>query len=100
MSGLHSRDVIHQDIKLENLIVMPSGWVKLTDFGLAEVLKPNQKVHSKKGTFRYWTPKVILGQMHNHKADIWSIGVCLFAALAGAFPFDGQLEYDYTMDVV
>jgi serine/threonine-protein kinase len=94
------KNIVHRDIKLENLIVLESGAVKLTDFGLARVVNGGQKLNARKGTCKYWAPKIIVGKQRDAKVDIWAIGVCLFACLTGAFPFAGEDEYDYTMGVV
>jgi serine/threonine protein kinase len=100
VSQLHQKNIAHRDIKLENLIVLESGEVKLTDFGLAEVINGGKKLSARKGTFKYWAPEIILGKRHDLKVDIWAIGVCLFACLTGTFPFMGESEYDYTTGVI
>jgi serine/threonine protein kinase len=100
VSRLHEHHIVHRDIKLENLIVVDSGAVKLADFGLAEVLPPGAKLRSRRGFYRYWAPEVILAKPQDEKVDIWALGISLFACLTGAFPFDGDDEYDYTMAVV
>jgi serine/threonine protein kinase len=100
IAHLHERNVVHRDIKLENLICVETGAVKLADFGLAEIVNPGGKLKSRKGFYRYWPPEVILGKPYDAKVDIWGIGVCLFAAVTGEFPFVGDDEYEYTMDVL
>jgi serine/threonine protein kinase len=100
VSQLHQRNIVHHDIKLENLIVLESGAVKLADFGLAEIVNDGKTLRARKGTYKYWAPEVVLGKPHDSKADVWAIGVCLYASLTGAFPFSGEDEYDYTMGVI
>lgn len=99
LSIVHSKGVVHNDVKLENMIVMPDKQVKLTDFGLCQRIN-NGPVVGRKGTFRYWPPEIVAQKPHDQKADIWSLGVCIFIALTGAFPFGDGSEYDYTMRIV
>ena len=100
LAFIHSKGVVHNDVKLENMIVMPDRRVKLTDFGLAERLSADRTLVGRKGTFRYWSPEIVAKKPHDEKADIWALGVCIFIALTGAFPFGDGTEYDYTMRVV
>ena len=100
LARLHSKGVIHHDVKLDNMIVMRDGRVKLTDFGLAEQIVDGDSTLSKKGTFRYWCPELVSRKPHTAKADIWALGVCMFAALAGSFPFGDRGEYEYSMRVM
>lgn len=100
LSSLHSKGIIHQDVKLDNMIVMADNTVKLTDFGFAEKIDKNGTTTSRKGTFQYWSPEIISRKPHDAKADVWALGVCLFTALTGSFPFTGRREYDYSMRVM
>jgi serine/threonine protein kinase len=100
IARLHDRGIVHRDIKLENLILVEPGRVKLADFGLAEVLAPGAKMRSRRGFYRYWAPEVILAKPQDAKVDVWALGVCLLACLTGAFPFGGDDEYEYTTAVV
>ena len=93
---LHAQCVVHRDLKLENLLVDPNtGILRITDFGLAKII-PCKDVgkcvcRSSAGTGSYVAPEVWLGERHPYNAfaaDVWSMGVCLFALAYRRLPFD------------
>ncbi|KAG8459033.1 hypothetical protein KFE25_006578 [Diacronema lutheri] len=98
----HSKGVAHRDIKLENILLQPSGQLKLIDFGLAALHdvvngRPLPRVLKDKcGSKSYAAPEVNAGRGYNgFAADVWSCGICLFAMLAGFFPLDEAKEQDW-----
>jgi len=87
---IHSRGVVHLDLKLENIMVRADGSIVLIDFGLAQILPtgaPPPVLHHFKGSVAYAAPGVWTGAYDGVKSDVWSLGVCLFAACSGLFPF-------------
>ena len=62
--------------------------MKIIDFGIAKIFKPNQKLKSIAGTVYYIAPEV-LQKEYDHKCDIWSIGVMTYVMISGRPPFDG-----------
>jgi serine/threonine protein kinase len=89
---LHEHNVIHRDIKLENILLKDSVTmtVVLADFGFAEILpKNNRFVTDVKGTPVYIAPEMFTGKPYNgYYADIWALGVTLYAMVCGHMPFD------------
>lgn len=83
---LHTHQIIHRDIKLENILLDGEGYVRLTDFNVAKLLE-ERRTFSMKGTLFAMAPEVILKQGHNHVADFWSFGVLMYELLTGVPPF-------------
>ena len=88
---MHACNIVHLDLKLENIMVRPNVSLVLIDFGHAQMLPANGPppvLATFKGTPRYCAPGVWLGTYDGVKSDVWSLGVCLFTACAGFHPFD------------
>ena len=88
---LHSKDICHRDIKLENIVLDEQRNAKLVDFGAARE-GAHRMLHSVQGTPAYMAPEVVSGRAHNGAAsDVWSLGVTLYSLLVpGDFPFWGK----------
>ena len=86
---LHSKNICHRDIKLENILVMKNDIIKIIDFGFA--VKCNKDSYQKLfcGTPSYMAPEILNKDKYNpYYSDIWSLGVLLYAMVYGKFPFD------------
>ena len=82
----HARGVVHRDLKCENLLLDSHMRLKISDFGFARKYTSNLKTFC--GSFAYAAPEVILGNPYNGPlADIWSMGVILYAMVTGRLPF-------------
>ena len=92
LSYMHSKNVIHRDIKLENLLLIDEEnfMIKVIDFNIA-ILKKKSKLTKMTGTPSYMAPEVIRGN-YNEKCDLWSCGVVLYLLLTGDFPFDAEFH--------
>jgi len=94
LSEAHSKNIVHRDVKSENIMVTPKGQVKVMDFGLAK-LKGSLKLtrtSSTVGTLGYMSPEQIQGGEVDHRSDIFSMGVVFFEMLTGQLPFRGEHE--------
>jgi len=81
--------IVHRDLKLANLFVARNGDLKLGDFGLAAKLDNlHQKRRSICGTPNYIAPEILKGKGHSFPADVWAIGVLMYALLVGRPPFE------------
>ncbi|CCE64865.1 hypothetical protein TPHA_0J00420 [Tetrapisispora phaffii CBS 4417] len=90
---MHSRRVIHRDLKLGNIFFDKDYNLKIGDFGLAAVLaNDRERKYTVCGTPNYIAPEVLMGKHtgHSYEVDIWSIGVMLYALLIGKPPFQSK----------
>ncbi|MBI4586783.1 MAG: protein kinase [Planctomycetes bacterium] len=87
LAAAHKERIVHRDIKPENIMVTAAGEIKITDFGAASlavnVENPKENII---GTPLYLAPEVILRQPIDGRADIYALGLMLYAAAAGAHP--------------
>src|SRR5215210_4661640 len=106
LSAAHSRGIIHRDIKAGNVMVTPTGQVKVLDFGLAKLLDEEAArtsgIHHTEitevgvpyGTATYAAPEQARGDRVDARADIFSTGVLLYEMLTGTWPFQGKTSID------
>lgn len=86
----HGYDVIHRDIKPQNIMVQPDGNAKVMDFGIARANNANMtQTGSVLGTAYYVSPEQAQGKTLSASSDIYSLGVVLYEAVTGKVPFDG-----------
>ena len=83
----HDNNILHRDIKLDN-ILLHNKHVKLCDFGVSRITIPGQVIKEQCGTPAYIAPEIIARKGYSGtKADIWSLGILLYAMLTGTVPF-------------
>lgn len=87
----HALGVVHRDMKLENILLSEGGRILIADWGLATFWAPTEKrLISKCGSKHYMAPEMVRSLPYGAEADLWSLGVILFAMCAGHFPFSGR----------
>uniref|UniRef100_A0A8C5PS43 PAS domain-containing serine/threonine-protein kinase n=1 Tax=Leptobrachium leishanense TaxID=445787 RepID=A0A8C5PS43_9ANUR len=85
---LHSKNILHCDIKDENIIISPDFTIKLVDFGSAAHLQPGKLFSTFCGTTEYCAPEVLLGNAYpGPELEMWSLGVTLYTLVIGENPF-------------
>lgn len=90
LSVAHAQDIVHRDIKPQNIMVQPDGNVKVMDFGIARAKNTtSEKTGNVLGTAHYISPEQAQGQEVGPASDIYSLGVVLYEASTGKLPFDG-----------
>ncbi|CAE8723768.1 unnamed protein product, partial [Polarella glacialis] len=98
---LHDRHIVHRDVKLENLLLDEAGMVKIIDFGFSTIVPPGKKLKIFCGTPSYMAPEIVARKEYaGFCADIWAMGVLLYALLCGSFPFRGQNDRDLYRKIV
>ncbi|XP_067910696.1 serine/threonine-protein kinase ULK1 isoform X2 [Heterodontus francisci] len=99
MKMLHSKGVIHRDLKPQNILLSFTGGrksnpnnirIKIADFGFARYLQTNMLAATLCGSPMYMAPEVIMSQHYDAKADLWSIGTIVYQCLTGKAPFQAN----------
>lgn len=99
---LHSKKIIHRDLKLENVIFLSNdqnSCLKIVEFGSCKHFEKNLRVLERVGNPYFMSPEVIIGNFDN-KCDVWSIGVMIYVLLSGSQPFVGTTENEIMQSVL
>ena len=98
LSHIHELQVLHRDIKNENILINKRGHAILVDFGIAknEAVPPiTTDDYHVLGTFRYSSPELFNNDPLTNKSDVYSLGIVLYRCLTGAYPYDGQTPQSF-----
>jgi len=99
---VHRRDIIHRDIKPQNIIIDDDGRVKVTDFGIARARGGTSltEVGTSIGTAHYLSPEQAQGLPVEAASDLYSLGVVMYEMVTGRLPFDGENSVGIAMQHV
>ncbi|KAL8481721.1 hypothetical protein ACS0TY_028025 [Phlomoides rotata] len=88
LSYLHSKKIVHRDVKAENMLLDTHRTLKIADFGVARVEAQNPRdMTGETGTLGYMAPEVLDGKPYNRKCDVYSFGVCLWETYCCDLPY-------------
>lgn len=91
MDAAHQHNIVHRDIKPQNIIISKEGKVKVTDFGIAKVASSATiNTSASMGSVHYISPEQARGGYSDERSDIYSLGITIFEMLTGTVPFDGD----------
>lgn len=102
LSHAHAHGVVHRDVKPDNIQLLESGAIKITDFGIARItFEPNLTMDGQVfGTPSYMSPEQVAGKEIDARSDIFGLGVVLYEMLAGKKPFAGDSVISITYAIV
>ena len=88
----HDKGIVHRDIKPQNMMLLPDGTIKVTDFGIARFSRSEHRTMTDKaiGSVHYISPEQARGEVTDEKTDLYSVGVLLYEMLTGRLPFDAE----------
>ncbi|XP_018088342.1 protein kinase C theta type isoform X2 [Xenopus laevis] len=93
---LHSRGIVHRDLKLSNILISKDGHVKIADFGvIAEGVYYGKKIKNIAGTKSYMAPEIFLNRPYDSGVDWWAFGIILCGMATGQSPFNAGQDKNY-----
>lgn len=87
---LHSKAIVYQDLKPENVLLKKNGYVKLADFGASKYLSQTKKYNKYVGTPSYIAPEVLMKKPYDKDVDWWSMGILMYELLFNKPPFNSR----------
>lgn len=90
VEAAHNKNIIHRDIKPQNIIISTDGKVKVTDFGIAKATSSNTISSDVMGSVHYASPEQARNGFVDGRSDIYSLGIVMFEMVTGRVPFDGD----------
>ena len=90
MGHIHSKNILHRDLKPKNILLTKDNQAKIGDFGISKMLDNTfDMAKTATGTPYYLSPEVCLGQQYDNKSDMWMLGCILYELCTTKRPFDG-----------
>lgn len=90
LEAAHDHNIVHRDVKPQNIIISTDGKVKVTDFGIARAASSNTISSNVMGSVHYSSPEQVRGGYSDAKSDIYSLGITIYEMVTGRVPFEGD----------
>ena len=90
LEAAHNANIVHRDVKPQNIIISTDGKVKLSDFGIARMASSNTINSNVMVSVHYSSPEQVRGGYSDRKSDIYSLGITMYEMVTGRVPFDGD----------
>ena len=94
LEAIHNAQIVHNDLKPENVLLDESGHVKITDFGISELCRNGEKKRGQYGTQIYMSPETLNFRGYDQSSDYFSLGVMLYEMVNGELPYIGKTTAD------
>lgn len=90
---LHANNIVHRDLKIENIMISTSGEIKIIDFGLSNVYDLHKQLNTFCGSLYFAAPELLKAKPYTGpEVDVWSFGVVLYVLVCGKVPFDDEVS--------
>ncbi|KAJ8564574.1 hypothetical protein K7X08_001034 [Anisodus acutangulus] len=100
MEYVHDLNLIHRDLKSDNLLIAADKSIKIADFGVARIEVQTEGMTPETGTYRWMAPEMIQHRSYTHKVDVYSFGIVLWELITGMLPFQKMTAVQAAFAVV